>query len=406
MTDHRWVVTCDPGIDDAIALAVAAGRPDCEVRAVVAGGGNVDAATAWHNAAALVALFGLDVPVGLGSAVALDGSALGPDDDRGPAATSRQDGVPHGGPHGAVPHRGGPHGGSGAPGSGGHDTGTPGSGGHGGGTPGSGGHGTGRHGRDGLAGMADRLPEVVAVPADAIGLVGGQVIALGPLTDVVRALRAGRPLDRVVWMGGTIGWHVAAPDQLGPSRGPGTSIGSASPDQPGPSRRPGTSTGSASPGQPGPPRGPGTSTGPASPGEPPSEFNASADVVAVEEALAARLDLSIVPIDVTRQVTLDGAALDRWDAGPGGAQLCAALARARRRAGNPVLHDPVAVVAALEPDLFTWQLRPLRCSRGGAHPPGALVPDHDRGGPARVAVAVDAPAVRRRIVAAVLALPG
>jgi inosine-uridine nucleoside N-ribohydrolase len=366
MTDHRWVVTCDPGIDDAIALAVAAGRPDCEVRAVVAGGGNVDAATAWRNAAALVALFGLDVPVGLGSAVALDGGALGPDDDRGPDADRRQDGGPHGavphrggphdggphdgGPHGAVPHRGGPHGSSGA--------------------PGGGGHGTGRHGRDGLAGLADRLPEVVAVPADATRLVGGQVIALGPLTDVVRALRAGRPLDRVVWMGGTIGWRVASPDQPGPSRGPRTS------------------------------------TGPASPGEPASEFNASADVVAVEDALAARLDLSIVPIDVTRQVTLDGAALDRWDAGPAPARLCAVLARARRRGGSPVLHDPVAVVAALEPDLFTWQLRPLRCSRGGAHPPGALVPDHERGGPARVAVAVDASAVRRRIVAAVLALPG
>jgi inosine-uridine nucleoside N-ribohydrolase len=379
MTDHRWVVTCDPGIDDAIALAVAAGRPDCEVRAVVAGGGNVDAATAWRNAAALAALFGLDVPVGLGSAVALDGGALGPVGDRGPSAHSRQDDAFHDGePHDAGPHDGGPH--DGGPHGGGPQGGS--------GTQGGGGRGIGRHGRDGLAGLADRLPEVVAVPEDATRLVRGRVIALGPLTDVVGALRAGRPLDRVVWMGGTIGWHVAASDQ------------------PESSGAPRTSTDRASPGRADPSGGSAASTGPASPGEPASEFNASADVVAVEEALAAPLDLWIVPIDVTRQVTLDGAALDRWDTGPGGAQLCAALARARRRAGNPVLHDPVAVVAALEPDLFTWQRRPLRCSRGGAHPPGALVPDHERDGPARVAVAVDAPGVRRRIVAAVLALPG
>ena len=122
--------------------------------------------------------------------------------------------------------------------------------------------------------------------------------------------------------------------------------------------------------------------------------------------LAAGLDLSIVPIEVTGQVTLGGAALDRWDAGSATARLCAALARARRRAGSPVLHDPVAVVAALEPDLFTWQHLPLRCSGGEAHPQGTLVPDPDRGGPAHVAIAVDADAVRRRIVDAVLAAPG
>ena len=71
-----------------------------------------------------------------------------------------------------------------------------------------------------------------------------------------------------------------------------------------------------------------------------------------------------------------------------------------------VVADPVAVVAALEPDLFAWQHLPLRCSGGDTHPRGTLVPDPHRGGPAHVAVAVDADAVRRRIVDAVLALPG
>ncbi len=350
MTDRRWVVTCDPGVDDAIALAVAAGRPDCDVRAVVAGAGNVDAATAWRNAAGLATLFGLDVPVALGSAVALDGAALAPDDRRGP--------------HGDEGGRGG-------------------EGGHGGGRQVRGGHGT-----DGLAGLSDRLPEVSGTPATAGTVVRGSVIALGPLTDVALALRAGLPLDRVVWMGGTIGWHHAGSDQ------PGTSGGLR------------TATGPESRGGSGPSGGAATSTGPARLADPAPEFNASADVVAVDEVLAGGLDVSVVPRDVTGHVTLDAADLDRWDAGPVAARLCAAMVRARRRARSPVLHDPVVVVAALEPDLFTWQLRPLRCCRGDGHPRGALLPDPECGGPARVAVAVDAPAARRRIVAAVLALPG
>jgi inosine-uridine nucleoside N-ribohydrolase len=160
----------------------------------------------------------------------------------------------------------------------------------------------------------------------------------------------------------------------------------------------------ATPADPTTPPDPATTTDPRSSGAPASEFNASADVTAVDEVLAGGLDLWIVPIDVTRHVTLDRAALDRWDAGPAAARLCAALARARRRAGRPVLHDPVAVVAALDPDLFTWQALPLRCSGGDAPLRGTLLPDPDRGGPVHVAVAVDAAAVRRHIVAAVLGL--
>ena len=324
-------MTCDPGVDDAVALAVAAGRADCDVRAVVAGAGNVDAATAWRNAAGLVALFGLDVPVGIGSAVALGGATLTRGADPRPKGEHR--------PHGVSPHRGDSQ------------------------------RDGGGHGRDGLGGLSDRLPAVSDTPADAARLVRGQVIALGPLTDVALARRAGRPIERVVWMGGTIGW--TAPSDRSDSY-----------------------------------VGPGRPTGPASPGEPASEFNASADVGAVDEVLKARLDVSIVPIDVTRQVTLDRTALDRWDAGPAAARLCAALVRTRRRAGSFVLHDPVAVVAALEPDLFTWQLRPVRCSTSDVYPRGVLLSAPKRSGPARVAVAVDAVAVRRRIAAAVAALAG
>ncbi len=57
-----WALVCDPGIDDALALATLAGLgavPDL----IVSEPGNVSGAVAARNAAGLVALLGLDVPV-------------------------------------------------------------------------------------------------------------------------------------------------------------------------------------------------------------------------------------------------------------------------------------------------------------------------------------------------------
>jgi pyrimidine-specific ribonucleoside hydrolase len=154
-----WVLTCDPGIDDAIALAVLAGRGDGGVQAIVAGAGNVDAPTAWRNSTGLAALFGLDVPVHLGSATARGGAPI---------------------------HRSG------------HV-----------------------HGTDGLAGLSDRLAarpnRLAARPDHEAGsptttlATWGNVLATGPLTDVALALRSHRSLDRLVWMGGAL-----VPDALVP----------------------------------------------------------------------------------------------------------------------------------------------------------------------------------------------
>ena len=95
--------------------------------------------------------------------------------------------------------------------------------------------------------------------------------------------------------------------------------------------------------------------------------------------------------------------LARWSSGPPTARLCADLAARRPgQGGHRIgLHDPVAVVAALDPELFRWEQRRLRCA-GGDAPPGALVAV---AGPpsAAIAVAIDAAAVRDRIVEAVLA---
>ena len=298
------MVTCDPGIDDAVALAVAAGRGDCDLRAVVAGAGNVDALTAWRNACGLADLLGFDVPVAIGSAATVDGRPI------------RREGH--------------------------------------------------AHGVDGLAGLARRLPHPGGgppgarwaapagarnAPTDGGSLVGGDVVATGPLTDVALALRAGRPVGRVVWMGGS---YVPAADGPGP-------VG--------------------------------------------HEFNAGVDPQAVDEVLVAAVDLAIVPIEVTRRVTLGPHDLARWSSGPPPARFCVDLAvRRPRRGGHRIeLHDPVAVVAALEPELFRWERRRVRCVAGGGDaPPGALVAAP---GPpsAAIAVGVDAPAVRDRIVDAVLA---
>jgi len=297
------MLTCDPGIDDAVALAIAAGRADCEVRAIVAGAGNVDALTAWRNAMGLAGLFGIDAPVGIGSAAAASGAPI-----------QREGGT---------------------------------------------------HGADGLAGLSGRLPIRPAGPADGpqvdgprpldgVSLMRGRVLATGPLTDVALALRAGRPIGRVVWMGGSL-----------------------------------AGSGSADP-------------------SPIAEFNASADPQAVAEVLASPIDVVIVPLDVTRQVTLASGDVERWAGGPACARFCAALTESRLSGGVVVLHDPVAVVAALEPDLFGWERLRVRCSLGDDHQRGALVAERspEPSTNARVAVAVDAPAVRDRIVEAVLGAGG
>lgn len=284
-------MTCDPGVDDAIALAVAAGRGHGDVRAVVAGAGNVDAPTAWRNATGLAALFGLDVPVGIGSDVAVGGARV------------RR---------------------------------------HGGG---------GSHGSDGLAGLSALLPPPADSPTAGASLVGGDVVAIGPLTDVALALRAGQPIDRLVWMGGA---SVASSGTTPVVR---------------------------------------------------AEFNATADPEAVNVVLGSRTALAVVPLHVTRQVSLTRRDLDLWAAGSAAARLCAALASARHGPAGAVLHDPVALMATLEPGLFAWRPCRLRCALGDGHPRGALLTDPHAGGDAQVAVAVEVPAVRRRIVEAVLALP-
>lgn len=68
----KVLIDCDPGIDDALALALAAGSPSLELVGITTVGGNVDLPLTTANALALREFLGLgDVPVTPGSAGAL-----------------------------------------------------------------------------------------------------------------------------------------------------------------------------------------------------------------------------------------------------------------------------------------------------------------------------------------------
>ena len=57
------IIDCDPGTDDAIALLLALGSPELDVRAITAAGGNVGLERTLANALALTALAGSGAPV-------------------------------------------------------------------------------------------------------------------------------------------------------------------------------------------------------------------------------------------------------------------------------------------------------------------------------------------------------
>jgi inosine-uridine nucleoside N-ribohydrolase len=98
--------------------------------------------------------------------------------------------------------------------------------------------------------------------------------------------------------------------------------------------------------------------------------------------------------------------LDRLASGPPSARLCAAIAGhyVRQHHEEAHLHDPLAALAALEPDLFGWESRRVRCETPGEHTKGMTVVDRrpGRSGPVEVAMAVDAAAAHELIMAAIL----
>ncbi|MGP9539732.1 nucleoside hydrolase [Brachybacterium sp. AOP43-C2-M15] len=80
-----FLIDCDTGIDDAIALSYLACRADVEVAGIVSTGGNVPAATVHRNNLVLTGLLGLEVPVALGADRPLVEPPMFADDTHGPA---------------------------------------------------------------------------------------------------------------------------------------------------------------------------------------------------------------------------------------------------------------------------------------------------------------------------------
>ncbi len=67
MSSKPTIIDCDPGTDDAIALWLALGAPELDLRLVTVAGGNVGLAGTTANARAVVGLSGRKVPVVAGA---------------------------------------------------------------------------------------------------------------------------------------------------------------------------------------------------------------------------------------------------------------------------------------------------------------------------------------------------
>ncbi len=281
------VIDCDPGVDDALALAMALVSPEIEILAVTAVQGNVPARWARRNARRALTFFGAHLegppslpPVHSGASFPLLRRRV---DRRVSAAI---------------------------------------------------------HGRDGLGDMfsGGRRPPALSPapkePADRLiaslaRRMGGDLtlVALGPLTNLAlavrRAPRAMARVGRIVVMGGA-------------------------------ARMPGNAA-------------------------PAAEFNIHCDPHAADLVLGCGAPITLVGLDVTRQTILPAKALRG-----GGAfrralrdltRPYAAFSKANRGEDGIILHDPLALAAAIDPSLVRCETRPVQVECGDGPARGMTVVD-------------------------------
>ena len=204
------------------------------------------------------------------------------------------------------------------------------------------------HGDDGLGGVV--LPEPLAEPhgyapywiaerlrASHAGSV--DILALGPLTNIALLLRdhadAGRRIGRLIVMGGA----VEDKGNVGPH----------------------------------------------------SEFNFASDPEAADVVLRSGLDVTLIPLDVTRTVRASVdyvAALRGSVAGTTAADLIAAYFQDGRE--SRPLHDPCVMVLALAPELFTIETRSVSVDLSAGPDAGALLHGCADAVPVKIAMQVDA----------------
>ncbi len=206
------------------------------------------------------------------------------------------------------------------------------------------------HGADGLGGIGALLPGADQPgDIDPLTLIEGSLLATGALTVVAQAMTSGRPVSDITWMGGA----VACGGNMTPS----------------------------------------------------AEFNAWLDPEAADLVLRSSVPVSVVPLDVTHLVPLtreDLVALS--DVGDMGALAARACSHFHHPGGEMVPHDAVAAGAHLEPELFLWEERWVRCELRGTWTRGMTVVDrrdHGERGPVKIAADVDAAAVKDRIFSAI-----
>jgi inosine-uridine nucleoside N-ribohydrolase len=301
------VLDCDPGHDDAVALAVAAHRG--RLLGVTTVAGNVTLEHTTRNALGVVQLLGIDVEVHAGAVAPLRGGTVD--------------------------------------------------------------HATHVHGEHGLAGAT--LPELrrAAASADAAGFLveitrrhpGAWIVATGPLTNVAHALERDPTLPaRVAGIsimgGGTFGNVTAA-----------------------------------------------------------AEFNIHFDPEAADVVLRCGAPLVLCGLDLTHQLLVDDAMVARSRALGNGFGSFAAdflggyLANVRALGGDGLdaaLHDPCAVLAVTDPHLIDATSRHVVIETVGEHTRGMTVVDRRqwaRGGNARWADTIDAPAAITIILDAIAAAP-
>jgi purine nucleosidase len=118
-------------------------------------------------------------------------------------------------------------------------------------------------------------------------------------------------------------------------------------------------------------------------------------VAAAQAVVDAGVAALVTGIDQTRRVVLDDDSLSAVrSSGPLGALLAAEIDQFRAWLGRPNSpHDPIAVLAAVRPDLFTVVRGKIRVDSAGT----TTLQRRD-GGPHRVVVDLNPPAVLREIV--------
>jgi len=132
---------------------------------------------------------------------------------------------------------------------------------------------------------------------------------------------------------------------------------------------------------------------------PGAEFNIHVDPDAASIVLSSGIDITLVPLDVTRQVTIDATML-RSAPNTALTRAIKAFTRVNRESGRDIfMHDPLALAVAIEPTLVTTESLVVEVETQGKHTLGMTLADRRPAGeysstpPIDVATRVNAPAV-------------